>query len=107
MSNNNGLEVGSRTVSVHTKREVKVFAINESELNTISYLNAVTTGLITFAVIFLETFVETVNNAIEGYKWFLDKSLWLGLFLLTIAIVGIFMRRGIIGDIKKQSKTID
>jgi len=106
MGENNGFEFGSRTTSIHTERKVKQFAIFETELNTISYLNTATTLFVTFAVIFFEGFIQNFSKNIPDYLWFSDKSLWMGIVLLIIAIAGFVLNKNIISDIKKQSKVI-
>lgn len=97
--------VGSRTVSLHTERVVKVFAIQESELETLSYLNTAATLCFSLGSFFLNEVWS--HSKIQGYQWALDKELLAVIAFYLFATVAIFFRRGTIGRIKRDSIAIN
>lgn len=95
---------GSRTVSLHTERVIKVFAIQESELETLSYLNTASTLCFSLGSFFLNEVWS--HSKIPNYQWTSDKELLAVIAFYLFAIVAIFFRRGAIGRIKRDSIAI-
>lgn len=91
---------GAKIVSVYVERKVKVFAIHEPELTTVSYLNSAATACFSVGAFFLST-VLTPNTT--GF-WANPLTWATGLFFLG-GIIATFFKCGIIQDIKKQSQS--
>ena len=96
---------GSRTVSLHTERVVKVFAIQESELETLSYLNSAATLCFSLGSFFLNEVWS--HSKVQGYQLASDRELLVVIAFYLFAVVAVFFRRGAIGRIKRNSITID
>lgn len=96
---------GSRTVSLHTERVVKVFAIQESELETLSYLNTAATLCFSLGSFFLNEVWS--HSKVQGYQLVSDRELLVVIAFYLFAAVAVFFRRGAIGRIKRDSIAIN
>ena len=94
---------GSSIVSVHTERKVRIFAVHEPELDTLSYLNTATTGLCSLGMLFVSNFFDNLQKP-DGGSWFSDPFGWAALALFLAAAIAIYTKKGIMGKIKQESK---
>lgn len=95
---------GSKTTSIYTERQVKVFAIHEPELDTLSYFNdfsivcfSLGTWCLTTAFEHFEV-AKDINN-IKSYIVF-------GILSLLAGGISWYKKRGVTNKIKMESKNI-
>jgi hypothetical protein len=103
MENNNrsNFDFGSKTTSIYTERQVRVFAIHEPELDMLSNFNNIST-------LFFSISTWCLTTAFD--RWGTDKEIISYiLFGITSLIVGVviwYKKRGITNKIKMESKNI-
>lgn len=88
---------GAKIKSVYAERQVKVFAVHEPELKTVSYLNTAATTCFSIGAFFL-------SNVLKAKFSIQDTASQATIILFLIGIIATFFKRGIIKDIKDQSK---
>lgn len=113
MSNNpNGSETGSisyaeasgsKLTSVYVERKVKVYAVHEPELDSISLLNTASLGLFSIASFFLSV---AVRDGFTQEMWS-DPTSWFSGSLYFFGIVVLVFKKNIVKKIKEQSRPID
>lgn len=97
-------EPGSSIISVHTERRIKIYAVHESELNALSYLNTASIGLFGLGAFFAPYFIDNLVEPEPEYIWWSDPFGWTALALFVAALVLNFVGKGIMNKIKQESK---
>ncbi len=92
---------GSTVKSVYVEREMKVYAIHEPELDSISFFN--TASLTLFSAGSFALSVATNNGfniSILG-----DHATWLSILMFVLGGIALKIKTNIVSKIKAQSKT--
>lgn len=96
------IKSGSHAVSVYTRREEIVFGIFESELDSLSDHNTLSTVCFSMGSLFAGKFIDTLGSPIsQNYHWLL-------LFIVPYILGAIIFwkKMGLTNRIKKKSKPI-
>jgi hypothetical protein len=106
MENNHSSDFnfGSKTTSIYTERQVKVFAIHEPELDTLSYFNAFSTACFSISTWCFTTAFEHC----EAVKDIKNNMIYIVFGILSLLAGGIswYKKRGVTNKIKMESKNI-
>jgi hypothetical protein len=95
-------EPGAKIVSIYAERKVKVFAIHEPELKTVSYLNTAATAGFAIGAFFLSNLISA-PTAVQSI-W-MNPVTWATVLFFGSGIVATFFKQGILRDIKDQSNS--
>ena len=92
---------GSKTTSIYTERKVKVFAIHEPELDTLSDFN-------TFSTVCFSLSTWCFTTAFEHFDTTKDVKVYIVFGILSLLVGGIiwYKKRGVTNKIKMDSKNI-
>lgn len=103
MENNNrsNFDFGSKTTSIYTERQVKVFAIHEPELDTLSNFNDFSLACVSLGTWCLTTAFDRWGSGKEIISYIV-----FGIASLLVGGVIWWKKRGITDKIKMESKNI-
>lgn len=100
-------QIGARTISIFMERPMKIFAVAEPELNSISYLNTVSTAFISVGAFFLSIFIGNVDKPkYPEYAWSADPVGWASLLFFIAGSAALWLKISEIKKIKNQSSEI-
>ncbi len=93
---------GAKSTAIYTERKTTIFAVNEIELDTISFINDASTLLASFGTFSLTEFFGNIKIRADGYLWYFDPLGWITLILFGLAIIAFLKKKSIIDKIKEQ-----
>jgi hypothetical protein len=99
-------KIGSHIISVHTERKVRVYAVYEPELDSLSLYNNATTVCSSLATFFLSFFIDNIRELTPNYIWYFDPFAYTAFVFAIVAGLAIFFKMGITKKIKEGSTTI-
>lgn len=100
-------EGGARTISIYTERKIKIFAVSEPELESISYFNTASMVCFSLGSFILSTFIDDFKHPkSDDFHWALDPIGWVTILLFILGALALFKKTSALKKIKEQSQEI-
>ena len=100
-------EGGARTISIYTERKIKIYAVSEPELESISYFNTASMVCFSLGSFILSTFIDDLRHPKpDDFHWIFNPIGWVTAVLFILGILALVKKTSALKKIKEQSLEI-